>query len=82
MNIENLQCIHHKYEFCNIKHKYSLKLMKDTLIKNQKINIYFITYVEYYIEFVSNDGVIFQEYLWDLPDFNIRKSQFYRNSKS
>ena len=32
---ENLQCIHHKYEFYNIKRKYPLKLFKKALVNHQ-----------------------------------------------
>ena len=36
------------------KTKYPLKFIKDTFIKHQKIYINFITFVEYYIEFINN----------------------------
>ena len=55
---EDLQNIIIFYEFSNIKTKYPLKLIKNTLNNHQKMFINYTTMCRYYIELIDNNNEI------------------------
>ena len=74
---EHLQSIHENYILYDIKYKYPKSLIIKTLTEDQKKFINFISFIEYYSEYLFLQNNIVNEILLiDTPCENIRDKRY------